>query len=53
LKLQHNTLINKEDKIYTFNLKHKFNENLESLKALGLAFMLSKNPNNADTSKEL
>lgn len=53
LQLSHNPLIKKEDKIYSFNLKHKYNENIDSLKALGLAFMLTKNPKQTDTSTQL
>jgi len=51
--MQHNTFIKREDKIYDFEEKHKFRENIDTLKALGLAFMFAKNPKLSDTNKEL
>jgi hypothetical protein len=51
--MQHNTFIKREDKIYDFEEKAKFRANIETLKALGLAFMFAKNPKQSDTSKEL
>ena len=51
LDVQHNNLIKREDKIYEFEEKHKFKENIDSLKALSLAMMLAKNPKLSDTDK--
>ena len=51
--MQHNTFIKREDKIYEFEEKTKFKQNIDALKALGLAFMFAKNPKLSDTSKEL
>lgn len=53
LQLHHNPLIKKEDKIYQFNVKHKYNQNINSLKALGVAFMLTKSPKKSDNYKQL
>ena len=38
LGLQHNILQKKEEKIYSFNEKWRYIENIDTLKALGLAF---------------
>ena len=53
LNLQHNTLIRKEDKIYEFEEKSKLRQNIDSLKALGLAFMFAKNPKLEDSQAQL
>jgi organic radical activating enzyme len=53
LDMQHNALIKREDKIYEFEEKQKFKENIDSLKALGLAFMYAANPKLTDTENEL
>jgi len=42
--MQHNTFIKREDKIYEFVDNQKFRGNIDTLKALGLAFMFAKNP---------
>lgn len=53
LDLQHNTLIKREERIYEFEEKQKFRENIDALKALGLAFMLARNPKLTDSANEL
>lgn len=53
LDMRHNALIKREDKIYEFEEKRKFKENVDSLKALGLAFMYAANPKLTDTENEL
>lgn len=51
--MQHNALIKREEKIYEFEEKAKFKANIDSLKALGLAFMYAANPKLNDTENEL
>lgn len=53
LDMQHNALIKREEKIYEFEEKAKFKANIDSLKALGLAFMYAANPKLNDTENEL
>lgn len=52
LSLQHKTLLGSEEKTYQFYQQEKF-ANIETLKALGLAAMQTKNPKVTDTREQL
>mmetsp|Transcript_5318 Transcript_5318/g.8205 ORF Transcript_5318/g.8205 Transcript_5318/m.8205 type:complete len:133 (+) Transcript_5318:2222-2620(+) len=51
IDMLHSTLTKREDKIYDFEQKEKYWQNVSQLKALGLAMMLAKNPKIHDTSE--
>lgn len=53
LDLIHDTHVHHEEDVYSFENKNKYKENIDLLKALGLAFMCAKNPKESDTSQEM
>jgi len=51
--MEHNQFTMKEEKIYEFEEKSKYINNIETLKVLGLAMMYTKNPKQYHSENEL